>query len=70
MCVACAMTAAAGASGARTYLQTHDFAWLTPRRLKATTVALIVAALCISTIGLDGSSSAPAPSTAAVHAPR
>lgn len=69
MCVACAMTAAAGASGARTYLHTHDFGWLTPQRLKAATVALVVAALGVSTIGLDGSS-APAPRAPALHATR
>jgi hypothetical protein len=51
------MAAAAGATGVRTWLQTHHFAWLTPRRLRRLTVAAIVAAGLVSTIGLSGSTS-------------
>lgn len=58
MCVACAMAAAAGASGVRTWLQTHHLSWLTPRRLRAITVALFVVALLVSSVGLTGSSDA------------
>jgi hypothetical protein len=56
MCAACAMAAAAGASGARAYLQTHGPRWLTPRRLKRVTIGLCAAALGVSTIGFSGSS--------------
>jgi hypothetical protein len=31
--------------------------WLTPQRMKAITVALFIAAFCVSTIGLNSSSS-------------
>jgi hypothetical protein len=55
MCVACAMTAAAGATGARTWLQTHHFGWLTPRRIRAATIALCMAAFVVSAVGFSGS---------------
>jgi hypothetical protein len=65
------MAAAAGASGARTWLQTRHLTWLTPRRMKAATVALFVAAFGVSTIGLSSSTSAathpPAHAPAAVR---
>jgi hypothetical protein len=65
MCVACAMTAAAGATGARTWLQSVHATWLTPRRMRAATLALFAAAFGVSTVGLSGSSSAtPHPSPA------
>jgi hypothetical protein len=50
------MAAAAGASGARSWLQAQHRTWLTPRRLRAATVALFVAAFGISSVGLGGSS--------------
>jgi hypothetical protein len=53
------MAAAAGASGARAWLQAHHVTWLTPRRMKVATVALFVAATLVSSIGLSGSSKAP-----------
>jgi len=46
----------AGASGVRTWLQTHHLGWLTPRRLRALTAALFVVALLVSSLGLSGSS--------------
>jgi hypothetical protein len=52
------MAAAAGASGARTWLQTRQLTWLTAGRLKAATIALFVAAFGFSTIGLSSSTSA------------
>jgi hypothetical protein len=52
------MAAAAGATGVRSWLQAHHLTWLTPRRMKIVTIALMVAALMVSTIGLSGSSSA------------
>src|SRR5437763_861078 len=57
MCGACAMAAAAGASGARAWLQAHGSTWLTPRRLRLATIALMVAAFGVSTVGLSGSTS-------------
>jgi hypothetical protein len=55
MCAACAMAAAAGATGARTWLQTRGWTWLTPTRLKRATIGAFVAAAIISSVGLSGS---------------
>lgn len=57
-CMAGAMTATAGAAGLRAWLATRAFGWLTPRRLRALTIALLGAALVASTV-LVGGSSAP-----------
>jgi hypothetical protein len=62
------MAAAAGASGFRTWLQTHHLSWLTPRRLRALTLAAMVAALFVSTLGLTGSTPPRAHTHAAVQA--
>jgi hypothetical protein len=59
MCVQCmmgAMTAGAAASGTRSWLATRRWAWLTPERMRAVTVALLVAALVASATVLSGSS--------------
>jgi hypothetical protein len=58
MCAACAMAAASGAAGARSWLQTHGYRWLTPRRLKRITVGLCVGAFAVSSIGFSGSTAA------------
>jgi hypothetical protein len=60
MCVGCAMAAASAATGTRTWLQTHNFGWLTPARLRALTIAVMSAAAIVSTIGFSGSSAPPA----------
>jgi hypothetical protein len=62
------MAAAAGATGARTWLQTRNMTWLSAKRLKAATAVLIVAAFGVSSIGLSGST-APAHVRSAQHAP-
>lgn len=55
MCVQCAIVAAAGASGARSWLQNAGLTWLTPKRLKRFTIGLCIAAAVVSTIGVSGS---------------
>jgi len=35
MCAGCAMTAASAATGFRTWLQSHSYGWLTPRRMRS-----------------------------------
>ncbi len=55
MCAGCAMTAMAGASGARAWLQSQGWTWLTPRRLRRATIGLFVVATLVSTVGLSGS---------------
>jgi hypothetical protein len=60
MCAGCAITAAATATGFRTWLQSSGLGWLTPRRLRALTVAAMSAAALVSTVGLSGSTPASA----------
>jgi hypothetical protein len=65
------MAAAAGATGTRSWLQAQHLTWLTPKRMRTATVALFVAAFGISSIGLSGSTPAPAKQAApAKLAPR
>jgi hypothetical protein len=64
--MACAMAAATGATGARTWLQNSHATWLTPRRMKVATVGVMSAALAVSTIGLSGST--PSRHASAGHA--
>jgi len=59
MCAACAIAAAAGASGARSWLQAHHLSWLTPRRMRLATIALLAAGTLVSSVGLSGSTKAP-----------
>jgi hypothetical protein len=66
------MLAASGATGFRTWLQSHHFGWLTPKRMRALTIAAMLAAGLISTVGISGSSvpvaHAAAQQTSAEHA--
>jgi hypothetical protein len=52
----------AGASGARSWLQAHQPAWLTEQRLRRVTVGVFVVATIAGTTRMSGSS---APSAAA-----
>jgi hypothetical protein len=56
-CMMSAMAATAGATGARSWLGLKKFSWLTPRRLRITTIVLISAALLASATLVSGSSS-------------
>jgi hypothetical protein len=49
------MAAASAATGFRSWLQTHNFNWLTPRRLRVLTIGVMCAAGLVSTIGFSGS---------------
>jgi hypothetical protein len=69
MCAGCAMAAASAATGFRTWLQSHHFGWLTPRRMRSLTLAAMCAAGLVSTIGVSGSTP-PAAHAAAAHAAR
>ena len=62
------MAAASAATGFRTWLQTHHFSWLTPRRMRSLTIGAMCAAGLVSTIGFSGSTPATAqPATPAAH---
>jgi len=70
MCVGCAITAASAATGFRSWLQNHHFGWLTPRRMRALTIAAMCAAALVSTVGFSGSTPSSArggQSAGAVH---
>ena len=60
MCAGCAMAAASAATGFRSWLQTRGWTWLTPRRLRRLTIAAMCAAGLVSTVGISGSTPAPA----------
>jgi hypothetical protein len=60
MCAGCAILAASAASGFRSWLQRHRLGFLTPRRLRALTIAAICAAGIVSSVGFSGSTAAPA----------
>lgn len=55
-CMINAMAASAGATGVRSWLGMKRFAWLTPRRLRIFTIALIAAALFASATLVSGTS--------------
>ena len=54
-CMASAMTFGAAASGTRSFIAAKHFRWVTPRRLRAITVALIAGALVASALFVGGS---------------
>jgi hypothetical protein len=59
MCAGCIMAATAGASGVRAWLQAQHLTWLTPRRMRAVTLALVLAAFAVSSVGISGSTPPP-----------
>ena len=75
-CMATAITSGAAITGARSWLASRGFTWLTPRRLKRVTIGLIAAALLASSLVVTGSSpsttaqAGAAPAGAAHTAPR
>jgi hypothetical protein len=64
------MTAFAGATGARAWLQAHHLTWLTPQRMRIATIALFVAAMLVSSVGLSGSTHAATRTHAAARTGR
>jgi hypothetical protein len=59
MCMQCmmgAMSAGATVSGARSWLGTRRWAWVTPQRLRRITIAMVVVGLVLSATVLSGSS--------------
>jgi hypothetical protein len=61
------MAAASAATGFRSWLQNHHFGWLTPRRMRALTLAAMCAAGLVSTVGLSGSSTSSVSAKPARH---
>jgi len=54
MCAACAIAAAAGASGVKAWLQAHHLTWLSEARMRVVTIGLLIAMLAVSTIAFSG----------------
>ncbi|HTA34486.1 MAG TPA: hypothetical protein VK721_13795 [Solirubrobacteraceae bacterium] len=54
------MAAASAASGFRTWMQSQNIPWLTPRRMRRLTIAAMCAAGVVSTIGFSGATPPPA----------
>jgi hypothetical protein len=70
-CVATAMTAGATASGTRAFIAAKHFSWVTPKRLRAITIALIVLALAASSLLVGGTDqNHAAKQSQAVHSAR
>jgi hypothetical protein len=65
MCAGCAMAAASAATGFRTWMQSHHFGWLTPKRMRALTLSAMIAAELVSSVGMSGSTTPPPHATAA-----
>jgi hypothetical protein len=53
------MAAMAGATGARSWLQSRHDTWLTPGRVKVATVGVFTAAALGSSVALSGTSPSP-----------
>jgi hypothetical protein len=64
-CMATAMTTGAAVTGARSWLATRNYRWLTPQRLKRATVCLFAAGLIASALLVSGSGAPPAKAHAA-----
>ena len=67
-CMASAMAAVGTASGTRAYAASRGFSWLTPKRLRALTIVLMLAALSVSATLVSGSGQAPT-QTPNTHSP-
>ena len=67
-CMMGAMGAGAGATGTRAWLAHRGFRWLTPRRLRAITLALLAAALLVASTLSGSTRPAAAGHSAPAHA--
>lgn len=54
-CMATAMTSGAAVTGARSWLATRSFSWLTPQRLRRATICLLATGLLASAFFVSGS---------------
>jgi hypothetical protein len=68
-CMATAMTTGAAVTGVRSWLGTRNYSWLTPQRLRRTTICLFAAGLLASALLVSGSGKQPASAHAAGSPP-
>ena len=59
--------AASAASGFRSWLQNSGLRFLTPKRMRALTIAAMAAAAIVSSVGFSGSTAPAHASTPAAH---
>ena len=59
------MASASAATGLRSWLQTHSYGWLTPKRMRRLTLAAMCAAGLVSTVGISGSTASTSHAPAA-----
>ncbi len=64
------MAAASAATGFRSWMQVHAPGWATPKRMRRLTVAAMVAAGLVSTIGFSGSTAPAHANVTAAHTAR
>ena len=57
--MATAMTSGAAVTGVRSWLGTRNYGWLTPQRLRRTTICLFAAGLLASALLVSGSGKQP-----------
>ena len=67
MCAGCAIAAASAATGFRSWMQIHAPGWATPKRMRRLTVAAMVAAGLVSTVGFSGSTAPAHAQVSAAH---
>ena len=67
VCADLAIAAAAGASGAKAWLQAHHMTWLTEARMRAATLLLVIAMLIVSSVAFSGTSK---PDHGGAHTPQ
>jgi hypothetical protein len=67
-CMATAMTTGAAVTGVRSWLGIRNYSWLTPQRLRRTTICLFAAGLLASALLVSGSGKQP-PSAQAAGSP-
>jgi hypothetical protein len=68
-CMATAMTTGAAVTGVRSWLGTRNYSWLTPQRLRRTTICLFAAGLLASATLISGSGKQPTSAHAADSPP-
>jgi hypothetical protein len=61
------MAAASAASGFRTWMQSQNIPWLTPKRMRRLTIGAMCAAGLVSTIGFSGATPASSQAAAPAH---
>lgn len=68
-CMATAMTTGAAVTGIRSWLGTRNYSWLTPQRLRRTTICLFAVGLFASAVLMSGSGTPTTSAQASASSP-